>query len=47
MVVINIETYRNLNGAILRNAQALNPISDVHMMINATPRSKYYDDINK
>lgn len=38
--IVSLETYRNLNGAILRNAQALNPISDVHMMINATPRSK-------
>jgi len=41
--IVNLGTYRNLNGAILRNAQALNPISDVHMMINATPRSKLED----
>jgi tetratricopeptide (TPR) repeat protein len=38
--IVSLETYRSLNGAILRNAQALNPVSDVHMMINATPRSK-------
>eukprot|EP01126_Amoeba_proteus_P000562 TRINITY_DN1015_c0_g3_i1.p1 TRINITY_DN1015_c0_g3~~TRINITY_DN1015_c0_g3_i1.p1 ORF type:complete len:360 (+),score=66.90 TRINITY_DN1015_c0_g3_i1:474-1553(+) len=33
--VVSLHTYRELNGAILRNAQALNPVSDVHLYLNS------------
>lgn len=33
--------YRELNGAILRNAQALNPVSDLHVHLNSIAPHKY------
>uniref|UniRef100_A0A6B2L746 SET domain-containing protein n=1 Tax=Arcella intermedia TaxID=1963864 RepID=A0A6B2L746_9EUKA len=32
--VVSLRTYRLLNGAILRNAQSLNPVSDFHLFLN-------------
>jgi len=35
--VVSLSVYRLLNGAILRNAQSLNPVSDLHLKINEMP----------
>jgi len=40
LLVVNLVTYRNLNGAILRNVQALNPVSDLHLALGALPEQK-------
>lgn len=33
--VVTLSLYRRLNGAILRNAQALAPVSDLHQLLNS------------
>lgn len=40
-LVIDVVTYRNLNGAILRNVQELYPVSDLHLALSAAPEHKY------
>jgi len=33
--LINLSLYRRLNGAIVRNAQELKPVSDLHLLLNS------------
>jgi len=37
---ISVELYRMLHGAILQNAQALNPVSDLHLYLNSLAPSE-------
>jgi len=45
--IVNINMYRILNGAILRNAQALNPVSDLHNYLNSIPPEDQFKIVNE
>jgi hypothetical protein len=40
MLVITLENFRLLNGAILRNAQTICPVSDLHMLLGNASESE-------
>jgi len=45
--VVNLHTYRELNGAILRNAQELFPVSDLHVYLNSLAPSRQQEFVDR